>query len=114
MPAFRLTTELNFSPNDSKVVSSWQRFERGTVDEIDCGKMVWEEVTHSLPLEVQEKGEVSAIVQKRPWPPVKLRPPPSVLDPYHHSQLPGPRNLSSRAQHLDPARCLLTNPRFGF
>lgn len=38
LPASRLTTEPNFSPSDSKEVSSWQRLEQGTVDEIDCGK----------------------------------------------------------------------------
>lgn len=48
LPAFRQTTEPNFSPNDSKEVSSWQRLEQGTVDEIDCGKMMWEEGTRSL------------------------------------------------------------------
>ena len=45
MPASRLTTEPYFSPSDSKEVSSWQGFERETVDEIDCGTVMWEEVT---------------------------------------------------------------------
>lgn len=50
MPAFRLTTEPHFSPGDSKEFSSWQRFERRTVDEIDWGRITWEGVTLSLPL----------------------------------------------------------------
>ena len=50
LQAFRLTTEPHFSPSDSKEFSSWQRFERRTVDEINCGRIMWEEVTLSLPL----------------------------------------------------------------
>lgn len=58
LPAFRLTTEPNFSPSDSKEVSSWQRFEQGTVDEIDGGKMMWEEAT-LYHRKAQAKGEVN-------------------------------------------------------
>lgn len=61
MPAFRLTTEPNFSPGDSKEVSSWQRFERGTVNEIDGGEMMWEAaVLHHG--KARAEAEASAIV----------------------------------------------------
>lgn len=61
LPAFKLTTEPNFSPSDSKEVSSWQRFEQGANDEIDCGKMMWAEGTHIG--KVSEQQAVNAVME---------------------------------------------------
>lgn len=82
LPASRLTTVPYFSPSDSQEVSSWQRFERETVDEIDCGTMMWEEVTHFFyHWKAQIRGEVNTGEHNHmetSLPPIRFWPLPSV------------------------------------
>ena len=105
LPASRLTTEPYFSPSDSKEVSSWQRFERETVVEIDCGTMMWEEVTHSLSLKGTNKRWSEHRWTQRAkdsLAPIRFWPLPSVLEslsPFPTVDVPSTK-ISSPARYI--------------